>query len=426
MQSVRSEPFDASLFRGRHRRDIQIRVVAACLAAIVCSAPAHAQDPPPVFAVNGQAVLGLPDDLRDVHLDAMRAVGASTVRVDASWGTVEPSAPLDSRHSYRWDVYDSWVAALARHGLRWQPTVAYSAPWAAATPGDWRTPPADPAEYAAVAGAFATRYGHGGQFWSEHPELPYLPVALWELWNEPNSPRFWAPQPEPARYADLLAQAAGAVKAADRQAAVLFGGVLSSQRPEWFVTEALRSRPDLVALVDGVAWHPYGYDYAFVVEQTRLFRRALDRTVLAGKPLDITEFGWPSGVPGAWPEPTRARMMYRRAARLPRSDCRVRTIAVHTWLEETGERYGIATPWARLLPAGEAYARGLAWASAHRNSPVSLCRRGVAAGSSGVRRAPRRSRRASPARTGRGRSGRPIAAPRGGSPPSNRGGRSVR
>ncbi len=349
-----------------------LMVLAVCVAMVACER-AEARVRPDLFAVNGQGIPRLPAQARDAHLAAIRAAGIAMVRVDASWGAVEPVAPSGDQHNYRWGFYDDWVTALARHRLRWQATVDYSAPWAATTPGNWRTPPADPAAYAAVAGAFAARYGHDGQFWSEHPELPYLPVLLWGIWNEPNATIFWFPQPEPARYAELLAHAAVAVKAADRRARVLFGSMLSTQNPEWFVTEALRARPDLPALVDGVAWHPYAYDDAGVIEQTRRFRRTLDRLGFAGLPLDITEFGWQSGVPGAWPEPTRAKMMWRLAARLPRSDCNVRTIAAHTWLDETGAGYGIATASANLLHAGVGYVRGLARAAARRDSRVALC-----------------------------------------------------
>lgn len=49
-------------------------------------------------------------------------------------------------------------------------------------------------------GFFAARYGPGGAYWRENPGLPYRPIRVWEIWNEPNLREFWgdrAPDPLP-------------------------------------------------------------------------------------------------------------------------------------------------------------------------------------------------------------------------------------
>ena len=45
---------------------------------------------------------------------------------------------------------------------------------------------ADATAMAAFVTSFAQRYGPGGSFWAQHPELPYLPVESYEIGNEPD------------------------------------------------------------------------------------------------------------------------------------------------------------------------------------------------------------------------------------------------
>src|SRR5207248_2957280 len=72
-------------------------------------------------------------------------------------------------------------------------------------------PPSNPADYAAFMHAMVARYA--GK------------VAAWEIWNEENTSRFWAPNPDAAGYAALLKAAYPAVKSADPNTKVLFGGL---------------------------------------------------------------------------------------------------------------------------------------------------------------------------------------------------------
>jgi hypothetical protein len=68
------------------------------------------------------------------------------------------------------------------------------------------------------------RYGQGGSFWRENPELPYLPVEAWELWNEPNIVTF-SSNSDPERFARLLRIGGGAIHGADPAAKVILGGL---------------------------------------------------------------------------------------------------------------------------------------------------------------------------------------------------------
>jgi hypothetical protein len=73
------------------------------------------------------------------------------------------------------------------------------------------TPPRNPADFARFAGAMARRFA--GR------------VAAWEIWNEEDASLWWASGPDPAAYTALLRATHAAIKAADRNAAVVLGGL---------------------------------------------------------------------------------------------------------------------------------------------------------------------------------------------------------
>ena len=63
-----------------------------------------------------------------------------------------------------------------------------------------------------------TATGRTATFWDLHPELHYLPIESWQIWNEQNSPFFFRPQVDPESYAALLEAAAAKIRAADPDA----------------------------------------------------------------------------------------------------------------------------------------------------------------------------------------------------------------
>src|SRR4051794_11145116 len=174
------------------------RVLAlTCALLALAASPAFAARAKPTEAVAsdfygvnaGGALAGNPAGW-DAQLATMQQAGIGLVRNDAAWQTAEPDAPVNGVHAYRWDRFDAIAAALARHGIRWYPIIDYSAGWASSVPGELLAPPARDEDYVAYARAFAARYGRGGSFWVEHPDIPALPVQSYEIWNEPNFAQF--------------------------------------------------------------------------------------------------------------------------------------------------------------------------------------------------------------------------------------------
>jgi hypothetical protein len=133
--------------------------------------------------------------------------------------------------------------------------------------------------------------------------------AAWEVWNEPNDPRFWQPAPDPSAYAALLVAASAAIHAADPGATVLGGSILYGDTAFLEGMYAAGARGSF----DGLAIHPYAEVRApwDTGDRYHSFLGTIDglRAVMVahgdgGKGLWLTEVGWALG-PGV-DEPTRA------------------------------------------------------------------------------------------------------------------------
>ena len=249
----------------------------------------------------GASVNRLFNDMTDTpaqisaQLSALRATGATLARSDALWEATEPSAPVDGVHRWVWTFDDTIAGDLAAAGLSWLPILDYTAPWAQSVPGQDHSPPRAVADYAAYARAFTARYGAGGTFWRGHPQLIARPVTAIEIWNEPDNPEFWNPQPDAAGYARLYATAREAIDDADPSVRVIVGGLVN---PAAFLPAMLRADPGLAGHLDGVAIHPYGTP-AVVLAKVRGARRALHGLGMDAVPLYVTEVGWTTSPPGA-------------------------------------------------------------------------------------------------------------------------------
>ena len=152
------------------------------------------------------------------------------------------------------------------------------------------TPPVDAADYADFMRDMAARYN--GR------------VVAWEVWNEPNHPRFWNPAPDPAGYARLLTAAYPAVKAGDPAAKVLFGGIAHNDYE--YLEDVYAADPGIGDSFDVMATHPYtagGQSPADVdrdeagrmtTTSFRAFGEVRDVMRDHGdlQPIWLTEFGW--------------------------------------------------------------------------------------------------------------------------------------
>ena len=312
------------------------------------------------------------------QLRALRATGATVARSDAFWESSEPAPPAGGVHDYRWEFDDQVAGALAAAGLRWMPILDYTAPWAESVAGQDHSPPSVPADYAAYAAAFASRYGPGGSFWRAHPSLAPEPVQTFEIWNEPDNGQFWVPMPDAAAYADLYQQARDAILAVVPGARVIVGGLTS---PTTFLPAMLAARPDLRGHIDGIAIHPYG-DPLVLLAKLRAARATISALGLGPVPLYVTEFGWTTRPPGTVdyaPESARPAYLTRTLGALGHVDCGVAAALVYTWVSPDSDPangqdwYGIGDPNGATTPDIAAFTAGLK-AAGTPGKTIRLCR----------------------------------------------------
>jgi hypothetical protein len=357
-----------------------VSAVGYCLPASSAAASSASDG---FFGMNPGDLFKLPQSQWDTHLDAIAAGGVQVVRMGAWWSDLEPGPPVDGQHRYSWSEVDQQVAALARHGLRWEPLLCFSTTWGSKIGGDYMAAPAGADNFAAFAGELARRYGPDGSFWHEHPDLPALPVAAYEVWNEENADLYWHPA-TPGEYADLYAATRTAIHPVDPAARVVVGGLAASNRdgvvaPADFLRQMYAHRPELRGRVDAVGVHPFARGPQGVYANIAAFRRELDAIAGPGVPIELTEIGWTTA---DTPEQKRAAYLRELASTLPRSDCGIERLAPYAWVgpeQAAGDReqwFGIAHQDGTPKPSATAYAdtvrrmRGLTGAPPADTVPV--------------------------------------------------------
>jgi polysaccharide biosynthesis protein PslG len=247
-------------------------VAAALLAG--CGGGGHATEHAPRAFYGVISAEPLPDQ---AELARMGRGQVGTLRVNLAWGSVQsaPGAPYD------WSHYDSVIAGAARNGIRVLATVYSSPTWAEPSPeypplGD-RLPQFEDFVRAAVK-----RYGSR--------------VAEWQVWNEPNSPLFWKPKPDPAGYLELLRAFDSAAHDADPQARIVLGGLFPTPHGgitmEDFMAALYRSHA--ARLFDAAAIHPYAANPENALQSTHDLRDEMDRFGDADGGIWISEVGWAS------------------------------------------------------------------------------------------------------------------------------------
>lgn len=178
----------------------------------------------------------------DRKLDRVAAMGAGWLRFDAAWPEIEIE-----RGRFDYSRVDRALNGARARGLRVVLVLGGTAAWARPAGADWNHGPTTAtarAGFAAFAATTARRYRDR--------------VGAYEIWNEPNLPGSWAPQPDPAAYFALLRDAYAGIHRADSDAVVLSGGTgggltgIGSVR--WY-TDLYAA--GLSGVSDGVAVHPY-------------------------------------------------------------------------------------------------------------------------------------------------------------------------
>jgi len=198
----------------------------------------------------------------------MEAAGLTWDRFDAWWSVLEPE-----QDRWDWQFMDRIADFYRRHNLNAMPILCYSSAWSG-------KPPRDAEERSRFA-----RYVY-------HTVRRYCATfRAWEIWNEPNIPTFWQPQPSAQDYAELLKEAYKAAKAADPTCTVV--GAATSMADLNYIQDLHRF--GAWDFMDVLSIHPYsmgGNAHQQRLERILALVNELNHATRNPKPIWITEIGW--------------------------------------------------------------------------------------------------------------------------------------
>jgi hypothetical protein len=227
---------------------------------------------------------------------AMTAARIQTDRFLLFWTTIQPS-----QGTFRWTRTDSLIGALASRGVRAVPAFWGNPDWVA---GSYARPPIDTTtarqQWQSFLKAVVARYGPGGSYWrnaypQQYPGATPMPVRSWQIWNEPNLSKFFAPRPSPSEYGRLLKISYPAIKAVDPNARVVLAGLTGyGEMLSWNFLDSLYGVSGIKSYFDAVALHPYAPTLDKVRTPIENVRNVIKNRNDAATPLWITELAWGS------------------------------------------------------------------------------------------------------------------------------------
>ena len=204
---------------------------------------------------------------------AAQAAGVKWTREEFQWARLEPR-----KGGFDFSFYDKLVETAQRHGISVYAMFAYWTPWTKAYEEEGFR------DYCNALREMVRRYKHV--------------IKHWEIYNEPNI-FFWSGPRD--RYPTLLKMAYDTVKAEDPDAIVL--GCSTAGIDTAFIKMCL----DAGAPFDALTIHPYRgalHESSFTAELQAV------RKQVTGRPVWITEMGWPT-IPGNATERQQATLLAR-------------------------------------------------------------------------------------------------------------------
>ncbi|MGH2924961.1 MAG: glycosyl hydrolase [Solirubrobacterales bacterium] len=234
-------------------------------------------------------------------LKGLQKARVRTDRFLLNWGWVQPTGA----GSFDWSGPDRLIGGLAAHGMRAVPAIWGNPGWVFGAPAlPPLARPKDVLAWRTFLKAAVARYGPDGAYW----KAPYhnqhgahatpLPIQSWQIWNEPNLKKYFAPQPSPPKYAQLLKVSHDAIKSADRNAQIVLAGMPGyGDINAWDYLSRLYSVGGVKPYFDDAAVHPYGRTVEQSSQEIKKVRTVMSAHDDQDTPLWITEIGWGSAPP---------------------------------------------------------------------------------------------------------------------------------
>lgn len=308
--------------------------------------------------VGVNSVLAWIDETRArADLDVIKAAGLGWVREELHWSRLEPQVatppfgyfegrfvdqtrllPGQVVTPFDWTRTDGMMAAAKKAGVK--VCVIFGLK-------NTQTPPltdADRTAYARYVRLCCERY----------PE-----IGAAEICNEPYYSHFWN-WPNPADYAKLARAVIPVIRAVRPGLPILLVGDVPKMAGAGWLAGIQAADPGLIPLADGLTIHNYPDPGTQPPDGTGdprwTFKGQIELAAQAGKPLWITEVGWPTSGSTSVTE-TQQAVYLVRATELALADTRVARIFLYTWSKDGGDagdreqHYGVRRQNGSFKPA---------------------------------------------------------------------------
>ena len=218
-------------------------LAAATVISLACARPPETLPSPAPEKVVEFSVLedyDKGDDLDEVakDFDLFRQLGVKVWRGSFGWDHYEPE-----RGQYDFSWLHRFAELAHSRDITLRPYLAYTPGWASgggADPAVWNDPPADVDDWARFTRALASAL------------RVHSNIASYEIYNAQNIAQWW--DGTPGVYADVLRRGAEAIRSADPDASVLFGGLVSPDAA-WLASVCAQQSAGVP--VDVIPFHAY-------------------------------------------------------------------------------------------------------------------------------------------------------------------------
>jgi hypothetical protein len=325
-----------------------ITLFAALVAALTCAVPALAAPTVPL-RTDGRVPVGFNEDYSLTRIwadsatanpwiaadaDAAAAAGATVSRTPLYWRGVQPT-----KTAWNWGAYDRIIGAYSTRGMRVIVNVSGTPDWAKQSCGAACVlSPANLGDFSAFITALANRYG--------------TRLAGIEIYNEPNSARYWGAPADPEYYKQVLCAGYGGAQSAAVRLPVAGGSLAPNManvngdiRMDQYLSRMFQA--GAAPCMDAISFHPYPFS-TDLTSPTSMFQRefsqvrALRDYWRPSLRLWVSETGLSletAGITQAL-QATTIPAIYDTIAAMPQHD--VDVVVIHTLVQASGSLgYGL-------------------------------------------------------------------------------------
>jgi hypothetical protein len=327
-----------------------IAFLAVVLAALILTPQAVAAGAPTVpLRSDGRLPIGFNEDYSltrtwadwrtatpwiNADADASVAAGATVSRTPLYWNGVQPT-----KGAWDWGTYDRIISAFSNRGMRVIVNVSGAPDWARQNCGaSCVLSPASLGDFSAFVKAIADRYG--------------TRLAGIEIYNEPNSSRYWGAAADPEFYKQVLCAGYSGAQAATVRLPVAGGSLAPNMknangdiRMDQYLSRMLFA--GAAPCMDALSFHPYPFS-TDLTSPGSMFQqefgqvRALRDYYRPSLRLWVSETGLSLETAGVTPavQATTIPAIYDTIAAMPQRD--VDVVVIHTLVQSSGTlAYGL-------------------------------------------------------------------------------------